>query len=143
MEKRFTLETVMAWRPCYGRKKIAEWFAGRNSLTVADCLALPISDEDKLWCLLHPEVIPEAQLQELACLYVEHAPVRERDAGCEELAAAARWAEAARAEAWAARWAAGEAARWAAAAARAAGEAAGAAEIAWQLNAAVEAARDN
>ena len=65
-EKRFTPETVMAWGPCYKREKIAEWFAGRDSLTVADCLALSISDEDKLWCLLHPEVIPEKQIHKLA-----------------------------------------------------------------------------
>jgi len=83
-EKRFTLETVMAWGPCYKREKIAEWFAGRDSLTVADCLALSISDEDKLWCLLHPEVIPEKQIHKLA------------------LAAAEARAEAARAEARAA-----------------------------------------
>ena len=82
-KKRFTLETVMAWGPCYTREKIAEWFAGRDSLTVADCLALPISDEDKLWCLLHPEVIPESRLHELACQYAERALVRERAAGRE------------------------------------------------------------
>ena len=128
-EKRFTLETVMAWGPCYEREKIAEWFAGRDSLTVADCLALSISDEDKLWCLLHPEVIPEAQIHKLARAraaareaWVAAAAAREAaEARGETWAAAEAWAEAARAEVWAA-----------------ARE-----EIALQLDAAIKAAQDN
>jgi hypothetical protein len=78
-----TIDTVMSWWPCYSLKKIEQLFAGRDSLSVDDLLTLPIPDADKLWVLLHPEVIPARELRELACVYAEAALNRERKAGRE------------------------------------------------------------
>ena len=168
-EKRFTVDDVMAWGPCLLREQVAALFGRRKYMTVDRLIKLDaLPAEDKLWCLLRPEVIPEKTLHALACDFAERALLREREAGREpdprswgvvevkrlwinghatdeELAAAwaaawEAWAAAweARAAAWEARAAAWEAAR--AAAWAAAGEAGEAWEAAGKARAAARAA---
>ena len=83
MLKRFTIDQVMPWRPCYSREEVAAVFGRYKYMTLARLLASKLSDADKLWCLLRPEVIPEKQLHLLACEYAERALKRERKAGRE------------------------------------------------------------
>jgi hypothetical protein len=80
-----TVDTVMSWGPCwnYNRARVTELFGGKDNPSVDDLLALPISDSDKLWILLHPEIIPNRDLRELACVYAESALHQERRAGRE------------------------------------------------------------
>ena len=70
---RVTIDQVLAWSPCYRRKKIESLFAGRESLTAADILSLPISVNDRLWAVLREELIPAAILHEFACRCAEQA----------------------------------------------------------------------
>ena len=135
MIKTVTIDQVIRWRPCsdYPRKRINSLFAGRESLSWEDIVALDISTEDKLWALLREDFIPDRELHLLACDFAEKVLHLTDDPRCaevirvkriwvdgkatyEELAAAraAAWA-AVRAAAWDAAWdAARDAARAAA-----------------------------
>jgi len=150
-----TMEQVMAWKPCYSNEEIEKLFAGRESLSWEDVVALDIPTEDKLWALLHEEFIPARDLHLLACDFAEKVLCLADDPRCEDSIRAKRlWVDgkatdedlaAARAAAWAAARAAAGAAAGAAAraAARAAaGAAAGAAARAAAWAAARAAARD-
>ena len=142
---RITIDQVAAWGPCsdYQPERIRELFGRRKYMTLKQLIALDIPASDKLWCLLHEEVVPSPQLHLLACEYAERALLREREAGREPdprswaaIDTKRRWIrkEATDSEllaAWAAAW---EAAR------DAARDAAWAAEIAWQLELAFDAA---
>jgi hypothetical protein len=105
-------------------------------------MALDIPASDKLWCLLHEEVIPAPQLHLLACEYAERSLLREREAGREPDPRS--WAAIDTKRRWVRKEATDSELLAARAAARAAGaaawEAARAAEIAWQLDRAFEAA---
>ena len=68
-----TLDQVMAWHPCYSREKIESLFGGRESLTVAEILELPIPASDRLWAVLRLSLIPGPILQEFACRCAEQA----------------------------------------------------------------------
>ena len=65
--KGFTVEEVLSWGVCYHREQLEELYAGRETLTALDCFCLDIPEEDKLFVLLRPEVIPERELHLLAC----------------------------------------------------------------------------
>ena len=67
----YTIEEVESWGVCYPRERLEELFAGRETLTARDCLDLEIPDEDKLFVLLRPEMIPERELHLLACDFAE------------------------------------------------------------------------
>jgi len=163
---RITIEQVAAWGPCddYSLSRIGQLFGRRKYFTLDQLKMIDIPASDKLWCLLHEEVIPAPQLHLLACEYAERSLLREREAGREPdprswaaIDTKRRWMRkeatdsellAARDAAWAAaREAARDAAREAARAAAweaawaAARAAAWAAEIAWQLELAFDAAR--
>jgi hypothetical protein len=135
-----TVDEMMACHPCeeYSRERLEELWAGRESLSALDILALDIPDADKLWGVLREQLIPAPVLHELACRFAEAALIREREASREPDPRSWAAIEAKRAwlrgeitdeqlqatgAAWAA-WAAWEAAR------EAAGEAAG--EAAWE-----------
>lgn len=143
---RLTVLDVLRMRPCeeYLRARIEELWAGRESLSPLEILDLAIPIEDRLWCVLHPNVIGERACRELACDFAERVlPIYESaypgdarprravetarrylvgQATDNELAAAVDAEDAARA-AWAAAedaaedaaWGASEAAAWAAA----------------------------
>jgi len=130
-KKRFTLDGVMSWIPCLSREEVGAYFGGRKYMTVATLMETDLSTENKLWCLLRPEVIPEKTLHTLSCDFADRALLREREAGREPdprswraVAVKRLWIDgqatddelrAARAAAWeAAGEAAGEAARAAA-----------------------------
>ena len=71
--KTVTIDQVMRWRPCsdYPQKRINSLFAGRESLSLEDIVALDISTEDKLWALLREDFIPARELHLLACDFAE------------------------------------------------------------------------
>lgn len=134
--KRFTLEDVHSWGPCYDPETVApEGWSG----TALDVLRSGIPDDDKLWVVLREECIDARTLRLFAAWCARGAlalvgnpdprsvaacDVAERfangEATVDELAAARAAArDAARDAAWAAAWdaarAAARAAAWAAA----------------------------
>jgi hypothetical protein len=134
-----TIDQVLAWEPCYAHEEIVALFAGREQMTALEILDLDIPTRDRIWAVLHPELIDVIDLHGLACDFAERSMLSERKA-CREpdprlwaaIDAKRRWlaGEATDAELAAAREAAREAARVAArVAARAAEEAA--ARAAW------------
>lgn len=78
-----TIDQVMEWGPCeaYSRERLVELAAGRDRLTAADIADLHIPVEDRLWAVLHEELIPNAQLRLLACQFAETALIAARDRG--------------------------------------------------------------
>jgi hypothetical protein len=155
--KTVTVDQVMAWHPCanYTREVVAELFAGRDALTARDIAALDISAEDRLWALLHPEFLTEAEMHEAACVYAEkvvhlcddpraRAAIDAKRAWLrgeisDDELAAARAATRAAWAAWAARDTGGAGAAWAV---WAAAGVAGAARAVWAAAWAAWAARD-
>ena len=164
----YTIEEVKSWGICYPREQLEKLYAGREKLTALDCFDLDVPDDDKLFVLLRPEIIPERELHLLACdfaervtrlagdprsakairvkrLWVEGKATNEelrtaRDAALAAACAAAEAAEAAACAAWAAAKAEAAAARAAKAAAAAAWAAAWAAWEAAAWDAAWDAA---
>jgi len=166
MKKRISIDTIMGWNPCsdWPRERIAKLFGRRkyySAMEILDAKQIPLGD--RIWVVLHKEIISERDMRLFACACAERALKRERKAGhdpdprcwnavkvsrlfangmatAKELATAR---DAARAAAWAAAWdAARDAARdaaWAAAwdAARAAVRAA-ARDAAWAAARAAE-----
>jgi hypothetical protein len=78
-----TLDDILSWDPCYDREDLEELAAGRERITAAEILDLPIPIEDRLWAVLRPELIPEPVLHEWACRCAERALKREREKGRE------------------------------------------------------------
>ena len=156
-----TVAQVLAWRPCppYTRERIRELFGRKRRFTCDDFARLEIPIQDKLWCILHRELIPDKELTLLACRYAKRTLGYECKAGREPderswnaIRVARRFiagevSQAELASAWAAAWAAARGAAWAARAAKgaaaeaAAGASAYAAEIRWQFRAALKVAR--
>lgn len=68
-----TIDQVMAWNPCspYDREHVTKLFAGQEKMTAAEIAALDIPSEDRLWALLHTELVGERKLHELACEFAE------------------------------------------------------------------------
>ena len=67
----YTIEE--AWPMCayYSKRQLEKLYAGREKLTALDFLELPLPDEDKLFILLRPEVIPERENNLLSCAFAE------------------------------------------------------------------------
>ena len=61
--KRITVEMVRLWEPCYDPTDVVpeDWTG-----TALDVLNLPISADDRLWVVLHEEILSEATLREFA-----------------------------------------------------------------------------
>ena len=122
--KTVTIDQVMRWRPCsdYPQKRINSLFAGRESLSLEDIVALDISTEDKLWALLREDFIPARELHLLACDFAEKVLHLTDDPRCAEAIRVKRlWVDgkatyeelaAARDAARDAAWAAARAAAW-------------------------------
>lgn len=126
-----TIREVAAWEPCgydeeddgnnYTHQRIEALFAGRDTLSAGDIVALDIPAEDKLWALCHPEFLSDEQMHLLACDFAERvvhlcgadpqprAAIEAKrkwlrgEVSNEELVAAWDAARAARAAAWATR----------------------------------------
>ena len=81
-----TIDQVIRWRPCsdYPRKRINSLFAGRESLSWEDIVALDIPTEDKLWALLREDFIPDRELHLLACDFAEKVLHLTDDPRCSE-----------------------------------------------------------
>ena len=74
-----TIHQILAWRPCnmapgekYSRDGLRSLFGGRDSITPLEVCDLPISAVDRLWVLLHVEVLGEKTLRLLAADFAEH-----------------------------------------------------------------------
>ena len=82
-----TIDQVIRWRPCsdYPRKRINSLFAGRESLSWEDIVALDIPTEDKLWALLREDFIPARELHLLACDFAEKVLHLTDDPRCAEV----------------------------------------------------------
>ena len=127
-----TLEQVRAWNPCsdYTDERLEELAAGRESITIAEALDLPISASHRVWLLTNQGVLPDTVRREWVEAVVSRA-VRAHALTC----------GIAEVEDWAARWFAGDpAARTRAAWAAEAAEALAWAADVWDV-AAKEAAR--
>lgn len=62
-----TLERMQSAYPHYHeRDRLAILTSGRESITALECLDLPISDADKLWLVLRPELIDLETVESLA-----------------------------------------------------------------------------
>ena len=153
--KRYTVDDVMAWEPCYDREQVQALFGKRETLTIVDALKMKrLPASDKIWLATREGVLPDKLLHEFACWCAEQALLREREAGREPDArswaaveAKRKWLngeidDEQRAGAWAAAaWAVAEAARAARAAARVAPEARAAPEALAAARAAVNRVR--
>ena len=134
----------MSWKPCeenYDEAKVKSLIGnGKTPLEICD---LKIPAEDRLWVVLRPEIIPENDLQEMACKFAEQALKAKQKAGrkphpdsWKAIRVKRLWInkkatdeqlQAAKSAAWAAARSAAESAAWAAAelAAKSAAESAG------------------
>ena len=77
--KGYTIKEVKSWGACYPRERLEALYAGRETLTARECLDLDIPDEDKLYALLRPEVLPGKELHFLACDFAERVVHLTRD----------------------------------------------------------------
>ena len=77
-----TISQVLSWEPCdtYTPERVTELFAGRETVTALDILAMDIPAADRLWAVCREELIPAATLHEFACRCAEAALLREREA---------------------------------------------------------------
>jgi hypothetical protein len=82
---KITARKMMSFGPCppYKPARVRELWGSRPTLDALDILDLKIPSEDKLWAVLRSDLIPEADLHELACRFAELALRRERKAGRE------------------------------------------------------------
>lgn len=73
--KSVTLDTVMSWKPClkYSRGPVQLLFGGRGRLTARNILSMGIPPEDRVWAVLHPELLSKDDFYELGCRFVEKA----------------------------------------------------------------------
>jgi len=71
--KSVTIDQVMAWRPCgtYTQERVAELFAGRETLSPRDIMALDIPATDRFWALARPAFLSKESLHLLACTIAE------------------------------------------------------------------------
>ena len=69
-----TVDQVLSWNPClrYNRERVTELFAGRETLTVLDILALDIPPADRMWAVLRKEFFSDERLHNLTCDFAEH-----------------------------------------------------------------------
>jgi len=100
LEAVVTVDQVMSWEPCsnYSCGRVKKLFAGRQSISASEILALGLPAEDKLWAVLREEVLSPHVLHEFACRYAEHILLKEHAAGREPdarsrgaIAAKRRW----------------------------------------------------
>lgn len=63
-----TKADILSFSPCASDSiaRIDELFAGRESLTAADVIALNMPDEHKLWLILRPQLIPQDRLDAIS-----------------------------------------------------------------------------
>lgn len=81
---KITVSQIMQWGPCeeYTEEKIRKFIGnGKTPLEIAAMERIPAAD--RIWCLLHKEIISERGLYELACTFAERVLIREREKGRE------------------------------------------------------------
>jgi hypothetical protein len=69
-----TLRDLISWKPCYGwtEQRIYEFAQGKEEWTAKEILELELSDRDKLWLVLRPELLPDLTLHHASCDFAEH-----------------------------------------------------------------------
>ena len=80
---RVSVDKVMSWEPCveYTLERVTKLFGKRKTVSALNILDMDIPPEDRLWAVLHEELIPAPTLHELACRFAESALRAERKAG--------------------------------------------------------------
>ena len=91
--KRVTIAQAMAWQPCgwdgpdngenYTEARVRQLFGRRKYMTALQMLNLDIPYEDRLWAVLHDELIEARIMRLFACDVAERALRHERLAGGE------------------------------------------------------------
>ena len=66
--KNISVDDVMRFGPCdpYDRGRVEELFAGRERVSALDILGADIPARDRLWVVLHEELVPAQVLNEFA-----------------------------------------------------------------------------
>ena len=84
-EAKVTISQVLAWRPCdtYATDRVRSLFGRRKALSATQIVALDIPAEDRLWALLHEELVCASGLRLFSADCAERALLRERKGGCE------------------------------------------------------------
>jgi hypothetical protein len=86
-----TVADLWRWGPCGGQDRWGELVDSYEpepwtAIDVLDYRTLPrrwVSDADRLWVVLRPDLVPGRVLHEFACVCAERALTREREAGRE------------------------------------------------------------
>ena len=73
---KITIKLLEKWGSCYSSERHEEIFKSENKkeftpLEIADLKSVPV--KDRIWVLLHNEIIPEKELRLLACDFAENA----------------------------------------------------------------------
>jgi len=65
----------MGWNPCedFPRGRIADLFAGRERVTVADVFAVDMRQDEQLWVVLREAFFTHWELENMAAYFVLHA----------------------------------------------------------------------
>jgi hypothetical protein len=68
-------KTVMGWNPCedFPRGRVADLFAGRESVTVADVFDVDIRQDEQLWFALREAFFTALELETMAAYFAIHA----------------------------------------------------------------------
>lgn len=76
--KTVSVDDIMRFGPCdpYDRERIEKLFAGREQVTALEILGAGIPARDRLWVVLHEELVPAQVLHEFACWDAARAAVR-------------------------------------------------------------------
>jgi len=70
-DRKITVAEIMSYNPCSDyTKSLVSGLVG-DGLTLAEILDAPITDKDKLWLVLRPEIIVTSDLHYLACTFAE------------------------------------------------------------------------
>lgn len=82
---RVTVDDVMLWGPCpeYSEERVRALFGRRKYMTASQILDLEIPAEDRIWAVLHEELLTDTQLRMFACDCAERVLRHERRNGNE------------------------------------------------------------
>lgn len=66
-----TKQLLREWEACYDDDELKAVFGRKRGFTPLEIFELKIPIIDRLWVLLHKEIIPEDTLHELGCIFTE------------------------------------------------------------------------
>jgi hypothetical protein len=73
--KTVDFKTVMGWNPCtdFPRGRVADLFAGRERVNVADVFSVDMRQDEQLWCALREAFFTQEELEAMGAYFVLHA----------------------------------------------------------------------